>query len=236
MLSSPLGGTLLRPSVRAGDPCTPEATLARIVPVASPLLDARTRSEVQARAHAADDAARRAEAALALARNELDQAERNLARARQLGAAGSISQEAMERVQTDRAATEPRRGGGRARARRRPARAGRGPGGAGPHPGPARTSRRTPGRSPVPSRGGAPGAAGERGGGPARDGAVRARRPRGRWRRWPTCSPPRRWPSVPAPRWSSTAGAARERCRPGCGGSSRAPSPRCPRSESRSSG
>ena len=104
VLSSPLGGTLLRPSVRAGDPCTLGVTLARIVPVAPPLLDERTRSEVQARARAADDAAQRAEAALGLARNELDQAERNLARARQLGTAGSISQEAMERIQTDRAA------------------------------------------------------------------------------------------------------------------------------------
>jgi HlyD family secretion protein len=104
VLSSPLGGTLLRPSVRAGDPCAPGATLARIVPVASPLLDARTRSEVRARAGAAHDAAQRAEAALELARNELQQAERNLIRARQLGAAGSISQEAMERIQTDRAA------------------------------------------------------------------------------------------------------------------------------------
>jgi len=104
VLSSPLGGTLLRPSVRAGDPCTPGATLARIVPVAPPLLDARTRSQVQARAHAAEDTARRAEAALALARNELDQAERNLVRAKQLGTVGSISQEAMERSQTDRAA------------------------------------------------------------------------------------------------------------------------------------
>jgi len=104
VLSSPLSGTLLRPSVRAGDPCTPGATLARIVPVAPPLLDARTRSEVLARARAADDAAQRAEATLALARNELEQGERNLARARQLGAAGSISQEAMERIQTERAA------------------------------------------------------------------------------------------------------------------------------------
>jgi HlyD family secretion protein len=104
LLSSPLSGTLLRPSVRAGDPCTPGKTLARIVPVAPPLLDARTRSEVQARARAADDAAQRAEAALALARNELDQAERNLVRARQLAAAGSISQEARERIETDRAA------------------------------------------------------------------------------------------------------------------------------------
>ena len=104
VLSSPLSGTLLRPSVRAGDPCVPEATLARIVPVAPPLLDARTRSEVQARARAADDGARRAEAALALARNEADQAERNLARARQLGTAGSISKEALERVETERAA------------------------------------------------------------------------------------------------------------------------------------
>ena len=104
LLSSPLGGTLLRPSVRAGDPCAPGETLARIVPVAPPLLDARTRSEVQARARAADDAAQRAEAALALARNEADQAERNLARARQLGTAGSISKEALERVETERAA------------------------------------------------------------------------------------------------------------------------------------
>jgi HlyD family secretion protein len=104
VLSSPLSGTLLRPSVRAGDPCARGVTLARIVPVAPPLLDARARSEVLARARAADDAAKRAEAALALARNELEQAERTLARAQKLGTAGSISQEAMERAQTDRAA------------------------------------------------------------------------------------------------------------------------------------
>lgn len=104
VLSSPLSGRLLRPSVRAGDPCEPDAPLARIVPVAPPLLDARTRSEVQARARAADDAAQRAEAALALARNELEQAERNLVRARQLGVSGSISLEVRERIETDRAA------------------------------------------------------------------------------------------------------------------------------------
>ena len=102
VLSSPLSGTLLRPAVRAGDACAPGATLARIVPVAPPLLDARTRSELQARARAGDDAAQRAEAALALARNQLEQAERNLARAKQLAAAGSISKEALERVQTER--------------------------------------------------------------------------------------------------------------------------------------
>jgi HlyD family secretion protein len=101
LLSSPLSGTLLRPSVRAGDPCTPGETLARIVPVAPPLLDARTRSQMQARSSAADDAARRAEAALALARNGLEQAQRSLARARALGASGNISQEAMERAQTE---------------------------------------------------------------------------------------------------------------------------------------
>ena len=102
LLSSPLSGTLLRPVVRAGDACAPGATLARIVPVAPPLLDSRTRSEVQARARASDDAAQRAEAALALAHNQLEQAERSLARAKQLGAAGSISKEALERVQTER--------------------------------------------------------------------------------------------------------------------------------------
>ncbi len=104
VLSSPLSGRLLRPSVRAGDSCEPGAALARIVPVAPPLLDARTRTEVQARARAADDAAQRADAALALARNELEQADRTLARARQLSSAGSISQEARERVETERAA------------------------------------------------------------------------------------------------------------------------------------
>ena len=103
VLSSPLSGTLLRPSVRAGDTCGPGETLARIVPVAPPLLDARTRSEVQARARAATDAAQRAEAALSLARNELEQAERNLARAQQLASAGSISKEARERIETERA-------------------------------------------------------------------------------------------------------------------------------------
>ena len=104
VLSSPLSGRLLRPTVRAGDACDPGTPLARIVPVAPPLLDARTRSEVQARAHAANDVARRAEAALALAHNELAQSERNLVRARQLGSEGSISQEARERIETDRGA------------------------------------------------------------------------------------------------------------------------------------
>ncbi len=236
VLSSPLAGTLLRPAVRAGDPCTPGTTLARIVPVAPPLLDARTRSEVQARAAAANDAAQRAEAALALARSELEQADRNLARARQLGAAGSISQEAMERIQTDRGGPGTGRGGGRARPRRGLARSGRGAGGAAPHPGPAPPARgRLGGHLPHPRRG-APGASGERGRGAAGDGAVRARRPRrdggggGRARR------PRRWPSTRAPRWSSTAGVARKRWRPGYVGWSRAPSPRCPRSAWRSSG
>jgi len=104
VVSSPLAGTLTRPDLKAGDPVQADAVLARLVPVAPPLLDARTRAEVEARARSAADAVRQAEATLARARNALELAEREAARAQNLARAGSIAQEALDRAEFERAA------------------------------------------------------------------------------------------------------------------------------------
>ncbi len=98
-VSSPLAGTLSRPELKAGDAVQADTVLARLVPVAPPLLDARTRAEVEARARSATDALRQAEASLARARSALELAEHEVERARSLGKAGSISREALDRAE-----------------------------------------------------------------------------------------------------------------------------------------
>ncbi|HXX31214.1 MAG TPA: efflux RND transporter periplasmic adaptor subunit [Myxococcaceae bacterium] len=103
VVSSPLAGTLMRPELKAGDAVETGAVLARLVPVAPPLLDARTRGQVEARVKAATDAVRQADAALARARSSLELSEREAARAQNLAKAGSIAQEALDRAQFDRA-------------------------------------------------------------------------------------------------------------------------------------
>jgi len=99
VVSSPLAGTLSRPELKAGDAVQADTVLARLVPVAPPLLDARTRAEVEARARSAADALRQAEASLARARSALELAEHEVERARSLAKAGSISREALDRAE-----------------------------------------------------------------------------------------------------------------------------------------
>jgi len=99
VVSSPLAGTLLRPRLRAGDCVEANAVLAQLRPVAPPLLDLRTRAEVEARARSAADATRQAEATLARARSVLELAVREMNRARALATAGSISKDALDRAE-----------------------------------------------------------------------------------------------------------------------------------------
>lgn len=76
-VASPITGTALRAPVEVGDPVTGGQTLVAIVePVASGLLDARSRIEAEA-------AVREAEAGLEVAASQLRQAEEDLAYARQ---------------------------------------------------------------------------------------------------------------------------------------------------------
>lgn len=104
VVSSPLAGTLVRPRLRAGDCVDTNAVLAQLRPVAPPLLDVRTKAEVEARARSAADATRQAEATLARARSVSELATREMTRARALAAAESISKDALERAEFEASA------------------------------------------------------------------------------------------------------------------------------------
>jgi HlyD family secretion protein len=75
-ISAPVGGRLQRITLEVGDPVTRDETvLARIVPAEAPLIDPRTRSELEAAVEAA-------RAAVGQARAERERAAATLARAR----------------------------------------------------------------------------------------------------------------------------------------------------------
>lgn len=62
VVSAPLAGSLARIELHPGDVVKPGQTLARLVPMQAPLLDARSRAEAEARLRAADAARRQAKA------------------------------------------------------------------------------------------------------------------------------------------------------------------------------
>lgn len=101
VVSAPLAGRLLRVGNRAGETVTAGQVVATIEPSDPTLLDERTRREMQA-------AARSAEAALALAREEQKRLDAQLAHARresdrieQLAATGFASRSALDRARLD---------------------------------------------------------------------------------------------------------------------------------------
>jgi HlyD family secretion protein len=99
VVSAPLSGTVSRQLLEPGDRVEEGQAVAEIAPLASPLLDVRTRSEAHARLSAAVSAQGqaeaqkgRAEAAAALAHDEL-------ARARSLAAGGSLPAQQADRAE-----------------------------------------------------------------------------------------------------------------------------------------
>lgn len=99
VVSAPVAGTLSRQLLEPGDPIAEGQVVAEIAPLPPPLLDARTRSEAQARLSAelsalgqAEALQGRAGAAEALARDEL-------VRARSLAAGGSVPAQQLERAE-----------------------------------------------------------------------------------------------------------------------------------------
>jgi len=98
VVSAPLAGNLARVELHASDLLTEGQVVARLVPLAPPLLDARTRTEAQARL--AETRARREQArfSIAHARELLEFAAREAARQRQLAAQGSVPPREMERA------------------------------------------------------------------------------------------------------------------------------------------
>jgi HlyD family secretion protein len=99
VVSAPVSGTVSRQLLEPGDAVAEGQVVAEIAPLLSPLLDARTRSEAQARASAAVSALGQAEAQEARARAADALARDELARARALAAGGSLPAQHVDRAE-----------------------------------------------------------------------------------------------------------------------------------------
>lgn len=97
VVSAPLTGSLMRVQLKAGSSVTADKTVLAILEPGDPaLLNAREKSEAEARVKAADAARQQAEARVTAARKEHDLASGNLARARQSHADGVASNEEFQ--------------------------------------------------------------------------------------------------------------------------------------------
>jgi HlyD family secretion protein len=96
VVMAPVHGNLARIELRPGDPVDDGTVLATIEPIAPPLLDPRQRSELAARAQAAEAAARQASAAVSRAQAASRFAKRDLERIRTLAQQGTLSRADLE--------------------------------------------------------------------------------------------------------------------------------------------
>jgi HlyD family secretion protein len=103
VVAAPLAGHLARPALRAGDDVAGGDVLGALQPLASPLLDGRTRAELEARSAQADDVRRQSDAQIARAEAALALAQTTARRAALLASRGAVS-----RVDEERAALELR--------------------------------------------------------------------------------------------------------------------------------
>lgn len=104
VVSAALEGMLHRPTLDEGDRVVAgETVLARLDPRPAALLDARARAEAEARLRAARADADRARAEREAARADLEYAEKNLARERQLEEGGTEARRELDRAVRDEA-------------------------------------------------------------------------------------------------------------------------------------
>lgn len=96
VVSSPLGGRLLRPAVREGDAVAAGDVLARIMPAASPLLDDRSARQSLTRVAAAQAQRAAADARLSRAGVAVEQARAELRRSEALASDGFLSPAHLE--------------------------------------------------------------------------------------------------------------------------------------------
>jgi HlyD family secretion protein len=99
LITAPLAGTMGRPTLHAGDAVEQGEILVRMVPVASPLLDPRARSEAEARVEAARAAVNQAATAVERARAALAYARRDAERERSLLAGGATAPHSVEQAE-----------------------------------------------------------------------------------------------------------------------------------------
>lgn len=97
IIAAPLAGALARVELRAGDGVDADAVVARIAPLPSPLLDARTRVELEGRYQIAEAQKRLAEAAVARAKVHVDYADKQLEQGKKLAGGAVIPGDELDR-------------------------------------------------------------------------------------------------------------------------------------------
>jgi HlyD family secretion protein len=100
-VSAPVAGTLARIDLHEGDLVEPGSILARLLPLASPLLDPESRKAAEQRLASSIDASEQAHATVSRAQIACDQAKRDLARVDAL-----VKQGALPPAQLDQAAVD----------------------------------------------------------------------------------------------------------------------------------
>jgi HlyD family secretion protein len=98
VVSAPVAGMLMRPTLRVGDSVRRDDVVAVIVPNAAQMLDARTRAELAARVEAASAQASRARSRERQSEAALYEAENDRQRLEKLGSQGFASQTERERA------------------------------------------------------------------------------------------------------------------------------------------
>ena len=101
VVSAPLAGTLARIELDPGDEVTEGDVVARIQPVLSPLMDASTKAQAEARVAAAKASTTQAKAQIDRAKVAQKYAEQELERTRPLAAKGAASTAELERLELD---------------------------------------------------------------------------------------------------------------------------------------
>ncbi|GAB5542342.1 MAG: HlyD family efflux transporter periplasmic adaptor subunit [Sandaracinaceae bacterium] len=101
VLSAPLTGNLGRIELDPGDDVGEGEVIARLVPLARPLMDAQSRAEAEARVAAAAAQLRQARASVERGRAALAFADTQVGRQRQLMARGTVAQVALDRAELE---------------------------------------------------------------------------------------------------------------------------------------
>jgi HlyD family secretion protein len=99
VVSAPVSGSASRSSFEPGDRVQEGDALAQIAPLASPLLDERTRAEAEGRLDAARSALGQAKAQVARAVTAREQSEQDLLRTRSLSQSGALAAHALEQAE-----------------------------------------------------------------------------------------------------------------------------------------
>lgn len=101
VITSPLAGNVARIELEPGAHVDGEKVIARIEPIPPPLLDARAKSELQARVHVSEASLRQSSAAIARAETRVTFTKRQVERLRGLGT--NVSSEELDTAELDAA-------------------------------------------------------------------------------------------------------------------------------------